>query len=401
MTYIARQGPRRLGGLRHAAAVLAILCMMLAAGGTASAHFSSTGYSDLTVGEKSLQYKLYLLEKELLEALPIIDRNGDGKLSEQELKGAAEPLNELVNDRLVVTGNGKVADGELAAAMHAEKAKMTMIELDIRYAFSVPVQRYMVQYNMYDGTNADHRSFATIRIGEQTIVQVINSSNNIIQIEGVKGGAAASSGTGAGAGQAAEASSGPTPAAAADAPWTVIFREYAVMGMKHIWSGPDHMLFVVGLLLAAGAIGWPTLKLVTAFTVGHSITLVLSALNLASMSPVLVEPLIALSIIYIAVERWIVKEPAGNRQLGVTAAFGMVHGFGFAEILHGTMAGGIALPLFSFNLGVELGQIAVLLVAIPILLGLRRITMRPAWTYAASGIIGAMGLYWLVERVIF
>nr|WP_248929573.1 HupE/UreJ family protein [Paenibacillus hamazuiensis] len=295
---------------RKIAIVLATL-WLFAAMGTAEAHFSSTGYSDITVGEKTLHYSLFLLDRELLEAEPDIDLDRDGKVSESDLSGSAEKLTRLVNDRLVVTGNGKLAAGKVTAASLAMKAKMSMAQIDVRYEFPDAVQRYMVQYNFYDGTNPDHRSFATIKLGEQTIVQVINSNNNIIQIEGK-----------AAVGQAPESSPAPgAPQAQSNASWTTQLREFTYMGMKHIWSGPDHLLFLLGLLLAAGMVGktgWTTLKLVTAFTVGHSITLILSALELASLSPVLVEPLIALSIIYIAAENIFRKSDDGNKRIGIT-----------------------------------------------------------------------------------
>nr|WP_275589162.1 HupE/UreJ family protein [Paenibacillus sacheonensis] len=178
------------------------------------------------------------------------------------------------------------------------------------------------------------------------------------------------------------------------------------MGMEHIWSGADHLLFLCGLILAARTSGWKMLKLISAFTVGHSITLVLSALDLASLSPLIVEPLIALSIVFVAFENMFRKRfpKLESKQIVVTALFGMIHGFGFAEILHGTMAGNIALPLFSFNLGVEIGQLAVLVIVVPVLwLILKLFTTQSRqvwWTYGTSSLVGIMGLYWLVERVI-
>src|SRR5262249_2563914 len=92
-----------------------------------------------------------------------------------------------------------------------------------------------------------------------------------------------------------------------------------------------------------------------------------------------------------------------GKQIAVTVLFGMVHGFGFAEILHGTMSGNIALPLFSFNLGVEIGQLAVLAIVIPLLWVIWKLVTSQRqnwWTYGTSSIVGLMGLYWLIERLI-
>ncbi|GLX65753.1 HupE/UreJ family protein [Paenibacillus glycanilyticus] len=372
----------------------------MAMGGTAEAHFASTGFSDITVKDKSMEYNVFLLEKELLEALPEIDTDGNGRISTDELSGGNAVLTEMAHDRLIVTGDGKIGAGVVLAAKQAEKAKMPMIEIDINYDFGEPVDRYMVQYNFYDGTNPDHRSYATIRMGQQSIVQVINSSNNILQMEGYHG----SDANRPDADDAAQGDAQPSPITAASS-WTSVLKEYVTMGMEHIWSGADHMLFLCGLILASGTSGWTMLKLVSAFTVGHSITLVLSALDLASLSPLIVEPLIALSIVFIAFETMFRKKfpKLQGKQIAVTVMFGMVHGFGFAEILHGTMAGNIALPLFSFNLGVEIGQLVVLAIVIPILWAIRKLMKQSRhswWTYATSSIVGLMGLYWLIERLV-
>lgn len=385
---------------QKAGVLLAVLWLFLTVTvGTAEAHFSSTGFSDITVKDKNLEYNLYLLERELLEALPAIDRDGDGKISESEFASSHEILTSLVHDRLIVTGNSKVGIGTVLAAKKTEKAKMPMIEIDINYDFGEPVDRYMVQYNFYDGTNPDHRSYATIRMGQQSIVQVINSSNNILQMEGYHGADAGTTDT------PAAGDSEQKPIAALSS-WTSVLKEYIAMGMEHIWSGADHLLFLCGLILAAGASGWTMLKLISAFTIGHSITLVLSALDLASMSPLIVEPLIALSIIFVAFENMFRKKEGvntENKRLAVTVLFGMVHGFGFAEILHGTMSGNIALPLFSFNLGVEIGQLAVLAIVIPLLWLIRKVltgNRQRWWAYGTSSIVGLMGLYWLIERLV-
>ncbi|SFS61875.1 HupE/UreJ family protein [Paenibacillus sp. BC26] len=381
----------------QAGVVLASLWMFFTLfGGTAQAHFSSTGFSDITIKDHKLEYNLFLLERELLEALPTIDQNGDGQISANELTDGKDTLTALANDRLIVTGNSKVGNGAITAVKQTEKAKMPMVEIDITYDFAEPVERYMVQYNFYDGSNPDHRSFATIRMGQQSIVQVINSSNNILEMEGYHG---ADNGK---EGQSSDDRDDQSSLITTSSSWTSQLSEYTKMGMEHIWSGADHLLFLVGLILAAGTSGWTMLKLISAFTVGHSITLVLSALDLASLSPLIVEPLIALSIVFVAFENLYRKNSNDNKRMAVTVMFGMVHGFGFAEILHGTLAGHVALPLFSFNLGVEIGQLAVLAIVVPLLLLCRRfkLTQSPIWKYGASSIVGIMGMYWLIERLV-
>lgn len=230
---------------------------------------------------------------------------------------------------------------------------MEMIGIDIRYKFAATVKQYLMQYNFfwYSGVDVNHSNYATIQVGGQTIQQVLGSQNYIVQIQGP--GAAAGNPSAVEAPSTLDAKPVVNMTATS---WVSTLKTYVLMGMKHIWSGLDHMLFVLGLLLAAEQRVWKIVRLITAFTIGHCITLVLSSLEVAYLSPKIVEPLIALSILYIAVENiWKRKESA---RVIVTLLFGLVHGFGFAEVLRGTLSGHMALPLFSFNLGVEIDSLS-------------------------------------------
>lgn len=369
--------------------IVFILLSFISFGGNVNAHFSSTGYSDITVHERVLNYSLYLSDHDMLEAEPALDMNGDLRLTESDLEDNGK-LATFINDGLIVTGDGKVGEAKIRDVQFTVKAKTPVVQVDLEYPFEHTVGRYMIQYAFfYDGTDSEHRSFASIDVNGQVIEQVVNNRNNIIQIQGVTGDTV-------GTGYEAD---GPASVNAADASWTDTFREFTWMGMEHIWSGLDHLLFVLGLLLAAADNRWTLIKLITSFTVGHSITLVLSALELASLSPLVVEPLIALSIFYIAID-YILRKTEAAKQVWITLGFGMIHGFGFAEILHGAFSSNVAWPLFSFNLGVEIGQITVVLLLLPVLWGIRRLIKLPVWSRYAMGAIGVIGLYWFAERVL-
>ncbi|HSN98462.1 MAG TPA: HupE/UreJ family protein, partial [Candidatus Nanopelagicales bacterium] len=171
------------------------------------------------------------------------------------------------------------------------------------------------------------------------------------------------------------------------------------MGIEHILLGIDHLVFLLGLVLVGGRFR-SILMVVTAFTVAHSVTLVLATLGIWNPSPSLVEPAIALSIAYVGVENFFVGDAEGRWR--VTLPFGLIHGFGFAGALQE-----IALPrpeipkaLLFFNLGVEAGQIAVLAVVLPLLaVGRKRGWMSPRNTRLASALIVLAGVAWFVERV--
>ena len=178
-------------------------------------------------------------------------------------------------------------------------------------------------------------------------------------------------------------------------------------GAYHIAIGPDHLLFLVGLLLPGGSLRRLAL-IVTAFTVGHTVTLSLAALNIFAPPAAIIEPLIALSIVLVGVDNLLVGDAgAASRDLRpwMAGLFGLVHGFGFASVLRefGLPDEALGWSLFGFNLGVELGQLAFVL---PIAALLAWIRGRSALAGARLAMVGSVvvalaGAYWFVQRVFF
>lgn len=180
-------------------------------------------------------------------------------------------------------------------------------------------------------------------------------------------------------------------------------------GILHILSGPDHILFVLGLLLLGGSLK-SLLRTITAFTLAHSLTLSLAATGVFHPSPRLVEPLIALSIVAIAIENLRTRDPralsAGTkRDLRPFYAFGfgLIHGFGFAGALAevGLPRASLGAALASFNVGVELGQATIILLAVPLLSWFlqHRPASFPRVLIAGSVAIGLVGAFWFVTRL--
>ncbi len=176
-------------------------------------------------------------------------------------------------------------------------------------------------------------------------------------------------------------------------------KEFVYMGMTHIWFGFDHLAFLAGLLVAAGN-AKNLLKVITCFTVAHSITLILAVMDIIAAPSKWVEVLIALTIVYVAVENFFFR--TYPHRLTVTFFFGLIHGLGFA----GSLAD-IHLPktnfltaLFSFNAGIEIGQLLVVSLVFPLL---RRIRMQNGalerrairWV---SAVMALLGVLWMVER---
>ena len=176
---------------------------------------------------------------------------------------------------------------------------------------------------------------------------------------------------------------------------------FFTLGIEHILSGYDHLLFLLALMLRGGGL-WSLLKIITAFTIAHSITLALAALDLVVLPSVLVESVIALSIAYVAFEN-LLPRFAVSRRWAVSFLFGLVHGFGFSSVLReiGLPKENLLLSLLNFNLGVEAGQLTVVLLVVPILMRLKSKPWEPRVVATISGVIMALGLALFVQRAFF
>lgn len=188
--------------------------------------------------------------------------------------------------------------------------------------------------------------------------------------------------------------------------WEVA-RSYFVIGVEHIIAGYDHLLFVVALVLLLLR-PWVIVRAATAFTLAHSITLIGTTMGVMGLPQAPVEALIALSIVFLAVE--IIKRDPKQPRLSeripwvVAFGFGLIHGFGFAGALReiGLPESDLPVALLTFNLGVEAGQLVIVVVVIALIKTLQR--FKPAWlrpaVLAASYAIGITASYWFIERLI-
>ena len=184
--------------------------------------------------------------------------------------------------------------------------------------------------------------------------------------------------------------------------WQKKILVFTKAGFEHIIpKGLDHILFVLGLFFSS--LHFRSLLLqITAFTIAHSITLLLATLNLIQIQSAIVEPLIALSIVWISIENCIFKEPSKWRSF-IVFIFGLLHGLGFAAVFshYGLPQNNFLSLLLSFNAGVELGQLSVLILAFILV----KLIFKKNWgsekiRIPASILIGCVGLFWFIERVI-
>ncbi len=180
------------------------------------------------------------------------------------------------------------------------------------------------------------------------------------------------------------------------------FFRFLALGIEHILTGYDHIAFLLAVLLTGGSL-LSNARIITSFTIAHSLTLALATFGVITLPATIVEPLIAASIVFVGIEN-LLRRQLASRWL-VTFGFGLIHGLGFASILRelgiGTMGIHGAIPLLSFNLGVELAQISIAALILPLVWKLQQ---RPKFILkhvpALSLLITLAGLYWLLTRTL-
>jgi hypothetical protein len=176
--------------------------------------------------------------------------------------------------------------------------------------------------------------------------------------------------------------------------------DFIKLGVEHILTGYDHLLFLVALLATARGL-WSVVRIVTAFTLAHSVTLTVGALGIVTIPDRIIEPLIAATIVWVALENLFAAEPDRSRWIW-SFGFGLVHGLGFAAALGELGLKGAALVrgLVGFNLGVEIAQLLFVAVFLPTLMWLSRGRGARLTPRFASLTVAVIGTYWLVERLL-
>jgi len=329
---------------------------------------------ELQVQQEHLSAQLTFAQSEV-EALVAMEKVKPGK-GTAEMPESARPRLEF----LALTALELTLDGRLLHA--SEVALQPEPNNTIQFRLSFPIlagSRLGVRSTLPARLTSGHRQFLVVRskAGQTLAERILDGKNNTFETD-----------------LARLSSSGAKPGS---------FRQFLVLGVEHILTGYDHVVFLLALLLAGGAF-WNTAKIITSFTVAHSITLALAALDVVRIPSSVVEPLIAVSIVYVGVENLLQGDLRWRWLL--TFAFGLVHGFGFASVLRelgvGAAGVGVTVPLVSFNLGVELGQVSIMLVVLPLIWRLRS---QPFFVLrcvpACSLLVTVVGGYWLLQRTLF
>jgi hypothetical protein len=350
---------------------------------SAQAHVASNGFLVLNVHDRELSGSVEMAVRDAELAVGV-DANGDGQVTWGELREAAPRLTAYLAAHLNFVADGRGCSTRFGQLRVTARVDGNYAWLPITSECGARPRELTIRYHLLEGIDPSHRGLLRLE-GEGTVASAVLG------------------------GRAADVSM----VLGRSFVWRTI-AEYLEAGIWHIWSGIDHLLFLLSLLLPAVlqrcqgrwepvASGRPAffgiLKVVTAFTVAHSITLSLAALDVVRLPGRFTESVIAASIIVAALNN--IFPVVTETRARIAFAFGLLHGFGFASVLAemGLPAGARLVSLLAFNCGIEAGQLAVVLAVMPLAYALRKAALyRYAVLPWGSAAIAAVALVWFVQR---
>jgi hypothetical protein len=342
----------------------------VAAAGRAEAHPLNNGYSQVTIDGRSVRYELFLPEQSLLA----FDTNGDKRLTPDELAAERPKLAAYLQQRLQLAESGETLAFRYEGEQKEDKEGIPGVSFRLSYAAVHRIGHLTIRYDLlFDDADPQHVNFAVIINGDDLDQAVFDASHRTYRYDALAGDDGSLLGT---------------------------LLQYMRLGVTHIWTGYDHLLFLICLLVVCD--GWrAAVKIVTAFTAAHSVTLLLTATETIRVNARWVETGIALTIAYVAADNWFARRGRGRPfRWQLTLGFGLVHSMGFAGALKeiGLPAGMTIPSLLGFNIGVELGQLAVLAAVLPLLLRWKRRTWYPRFVAAVSLTVFILAVAWALER---
>jgi hydrogenase/urease accessory protein HupE len=375
---------------RKIAVCVLLACLLFPKAGFA--HAFSAAFTTLNLSKSNTEM-IYSID-----ALSVIegiggDKNDDGKLSEEELKGNKMRFQEWVEDSVVLEVNGKQQPGKITSLKLEKTKDKDLVTLTFKYpAYSVGDTVKLLDGIFYEGSrNFDtYTDFLKVNSDGQVSEAVLQGKNREWTMQIAENQ------------QEQQPGQATTQKADTQAPTNnaTSWSSFLTLGAKHILTGYDHLLFLFALLLRRQTLK-QYITTITAFTIAHSITLTLAVLGIADLPSRIVESLIALSICYVALENIFRKQI--TYRWAVTFFFGLIHGLGFATILRemSLPKSHLAIALVNFNVGIELIQLLLVLIIVPILMKFQgRMNYRKVIN-SGSVIIFLLGFVWLIQRLFF
>jgi hypothetical protein len=369
-----------MGHIRLSLVLLAWSCSSIAL-----AHKPSDSYLRIHGGQQQLSVQWDIALKDL-EFLIGLDADRDGEITWGELKAQQEAIAAHALSRLHVTADGRECDLQLAKLLVNQHSDGAYAVLELASDGPGNAKVLSIQYSLLFDADPTHRGLVLYASGPAVSTNVIGPDDPPLELR------------------------------SGDVQIWQAFVDYVREGVWHIWIGYDHILFLVSLLLPAVLVrrddGWhavknfrpacsSVLKIVTVFTLAHSITLWLAVMGYVTLPSRFVEATIALSIVVTALNNLYPVLPFPG--WAIAFVFGLVHGFGFANVLLdlGLSNTTLAVALLGFNVGVELGQLCIVLVFLPLAYLMRdTVFYRSMVLRAGSVMIAIAGGVWMVERVL-
>jgi hydrogenase/urease accessory protein HupE len=337
------------------------------------AHWADLAAAEISSGEKTTDIVLTFPTGLVAE----MDDDKNQILSETEIHAHhAELVNYFLEHIQLTDTNGQKPSITLSSVAGANTppdlglAPGTHSTVKLSYSWQRPPAEILIDYNLFLPGVSTASCLASILHEGETQTFVFTPENRILKLENRQASFWAQAGS------------------------------FVVLGIEHILTGYDHLLFLLALLVLGGGLRY-LLKVVSAFTLAHSITLSLAVLNVIALPSRFVESVIALSIAYVAAENlWRKRDSAERWRWLLTFAFGLIHGLGFAGILQEIEIprSSLATSLIGFNLGVELGQMVVVSLAFMVLSLFKRWSWQPLLRYGLSLVAMAAGTFWFIER---
>ena len=346
---------------------------------TTVAHPGRVNFSRIWLEGNEIHQSLKLLTDELGEALPL-DQNSNGLVEAEEILTQRSRVEAYLAQKLIVENEGSrlslVVDRfDVRLEEVSDSEPQLYLFCAVRFQAVAPLQQLTFRNQILDDVDERHDNFAKIELNGQIRPYVFTSRNEFTtRMVGLQTVTATPSGT----------------------PWKSA-ASFLRHGIVHIFQGYDHILFLIGLLLVATTF-LSTVKIVTAFTVGHSISLTLAALNIVQLPRNLLESMIALTIVYVALENIFAKS-TGRRWM-ISLSFGLIHGLAFAETLQlmGLSTRELITALLSFNVGIEIAQIVIVGLTIPLILAKAQRSWRLQAVRASSMLILCLATLWFFQR---
>jgi len=346
-----------------------MLMLMLAVTAMVDAHPLSVSYSSFTLEQKQVS-TVYRLPMDDMDLLLRLDQDIDGKVTLDELQLASNQIVAYLEEWTSVSLNGNRTSGVLAQLdIWQDNTEFPYVRASVIYPSANIIYKLDVSVNVLTHLYQEHRNLAEFILGDQREEHIFYHGNSWSGTRDM------------------------------DRSWGTAW-QFIQLGVDHIFSGYDHILFLLGLLLVAGGLRNLVL-IVTSFTIAHSLTLALSTFGIIQPSGRIIEIIVAFSIAYVGLENLVVKEVRFRWIL--TFLFGLAHGFGFASVLQNMELEreGLLIGLLTFNLGVEIGQLIIVAMFWPLLQQLAKTAHRVVIVRIASVIILIFGTIWLVERIIW